>query len=378
MNQHLSHLSHLSADQISKCLIGDGTPEEAQHVAKCAACSAELASLESSFSQFRGTIRNWSGQISPQNSIREGLSMNYETHLERLLVPASVDLPWYKGIVISIKELVHPPKLPPLEITSKPVKVASLKGLYGGHETTAGIGSVIAHVAVVGLLLYVGTRPSVQRVVKEFVPLFAPDLKPLQPKPKIEESKGGGGSPQKTEVTKGELPKVAPKSFVPPIRPETDPKLAMNPTIMAPDLPNISSNNFGNPLAGLGIPSAGNGIGAGIGSGKGPGVGPGSGGGFGGLAYKIGGGVSAPVPTFRPEPEYSEEARKAKWQGAVLLELIVDANGVPQDIKVLRSLGLGLDQKAIEAVQKWRFKPGLKDGKPVPVSANIEVNFRLL
>jgi len=53
-------------------------------------------------------------------------------------------------------------------------------------------------------------------------------------------------------------------------------------------------------------------------------------------------------------------------------------NGVPQEIKVVRSLGLGLDQKAIEAVQKWRFKPGLKDGKPVPVSANIEVNFRLL
>ena len=95
-------------------------------------------------------------------------------------------------------------------------------------------------------------------------------------------------------------------------------------------------------------------------------------------AYKIGGGVSAPVPVFRPEPEYSEEARNAKWQGAVLLQLVVDENGVPQDIKVVRSLGLGLDQKAIEAVRKWRFKPGLKDGKPVPVSANIEVNFRLL
>jgi len=92
----------------------------------------------------------------------------------------------------------------------------------------------------------------------------------------------------------------------------------------------------------------------------------------------IGGGVSAPVPVYRPEPEYSEEARKAKWQGSVLLAIVVDENGVPQDVRVIRSLGLGLDQKAIEAVQKWRFKPGVKDGKAVPVFANIEVNFRLL
>jgi TonB family protein len=93
--------------------------------------------------------------------------------------------------------------------------------------------------------------------------------------------------------------------------------------------------------------------------------------------YRIGGGVSAPIPTLRPEPEYSEEARRAKWQGAVLLQVVIDENGVPQDIRVARSVGLGLDEKAIEAVQQWRFKPGLKDGKAVPVSANIEVNFRI-
>jgi periplasmic protein TonB len=78
------------------------------------------------------------------------------------------------------------------------------------------------------------------------------------------------------------------------------------------------------------------------------------------------------------EPEYSDEARKAKWQGTVTLQLVVDEHGLPQQIKVARSLGLGLDQKAMDAVSKWRFKPGLKDGKPVPVIATIEVNFRLL
>lgn len=376
MNPHLAR--HLTREQISKCLIGDAMPQESEHVSSCAVCRAEIARLESSFSQFRGSIRRWSDQEEQLSRVREVVTMNYENHLERLLIPASVDLPWYKGIVISVKELIHPPKLPPLEVTSKPVKLASLKGLYGGHETTVGLGSVIVHVAVVALLLFAGTLKPVQQAMKEFVPIFAPDLRPLQPKPKPEQSKGGGGSPQKTAETNGELPKVAPKSFVPLIRPQDDPKLALNPTIVAPDMPNINSPNYGNPLAGIGIPSAGIGIGTGIGSGKGPGVGPGSGGGFGGGAYKIGGGVSAPVPVYRPEPEYSEEARKAKWQGAVLLQLVVDENGVPQDIKVIRSLGLGLDQKAIEAVQKWRFKPGQKDGKAVPVSANIEVNFRLL
>jgi len=94
--------------------------------------------------------------------------------------------------------------------------------------------------------------------------------------------------------------------------------------------------------------------------------------------YRIAEGVSAPVPTYRVDPEYSEEARVAKWQGAVLLQVVIDPNGVPQNIQVVRPLGLGLDQKAIEAVQKWRFKPGVKDGQPVPVAANIEVNFRLL
>ena len=107
-------------------------------------------------------------------------------------------------------------------------------------------------------------------------------------------------------------------------------------------------------------------------------MGPGSGGGFGGGVYRIGGGVSDPVPIFKPEPEYSEEARKAKFQGAVLLAIVIDEQGRTRDIRVLRPLGLGLDEKAIEAVTKWRFRPSMKDGRPVPVMANVEVNFRLL
>ncbi len=87
--------------------------------------------------------------------------------------------------------------------------------------------------------------------------------------------------------------------------------------------------------------------------------------------------MTPPVPFYSPQPEYSEAASKAKFQGTVTLSVVVDASGQPTFIKVTRPLGLGLDQKAIEAVQNWRFKPGMKDGQPVPVQASVEVNFRL-
>jgi TonB family protein len=94
--------------------------------------------------------------------------------------------------------------------------------------------------------------------------------------------------------------------------------------------------------------------------------------------YRIGGGVSAPVPTYMPEPKYDEKASQAKIEGTVLLQIIVGEDGRAHNIKVTRSLDPGLDQKAIEAVEQWRFRPGEKDGKPVAVIASVHVNFRLL
>jgi TonB family protein len=84
------------------------------------------------------------------------------------------------------------------------------------------------------------------------------------------------------------------------------------------------------------------------------------------------------VPIYRPEPEYSEQARKAKIQGTVILHLEVDPTGHTRNIEMVRGLGMGLDEKAIEAVSKWEFRPGMKDGQPVAVAVTVEVNFRLL
>ena len=94
--------------------------------------------------------------------------------------------------------------------------------------------------------------------------------------------------------------------------------------------------------------------------------------------HRIGASVSGPKILYRKEPAYTEEARKAKVQGTVALSLVVDEQGVARDFKILAPLGYGLDEKAIEAVQQWKFQPGMKDGKPVSVFANIEVTFRLL
>ena len=329
-----------------------------------------------------------STQVADENvkGAQEASADNPDIHLQHLLAPP--EIPWYRTIVQNIKDIVSPPKLPLLEVTSKPVPIHELK-IYAGNEATAGISSLLIHVGVVALLFVLGSLKPVQDLAKKSVTLVAPNLSEYMSTPKKQTAGGGGGGGARMplDASKGKLPKPAPKQFTPPRVDPVEAKLQMPASIIAPeDIPNINAPNFGDIQSKLGIPSNGTGFGGGIGSGsgggvgpgRGGGVGPGSGGGFGGGAYRIGGGVSAPTVLSKVEPEYSEEARKAKWQGTVVLSCVVDDQGRPQGLKIVRSLGLGLDQKAIEAVEKWRFKPGMKDGKAVPVMATIEVNFRLL
>ena len=94
--------------------------------------------------------------------------------------------------------------------------------------------------------------------------------------------------------------------------------------------------------------------------------------------YKIGGEIKAPSVLHKVEPEYSEEARTARLQGTVIVQVVIGTNGVAGDSRIVKGLGLGLDEQAIEAISQWQFKPGVRDGQPVPVAATIEVNWRLL
>jgi TonB family protein len=214
----------------------------------------------------------------------------------------------------------------------------------------------------------------------------------LEPSKTVSGGGGGGGDRDKLQASQGRLPKQSMQQFTPPsvvVRNEA-PKLPMEPTVVIPPDVHIAQPNLpnlGDPLSHMpaSLPSNGTGSGGGIGegsgggvgSGTGPGFGPGHGGGTGGGAFRVGGGVSAPKIIYQPDPEYSEEARKAKYQGTCVLWLVVGADGKPREIRVQRTLGLGLDEKAIEAVKTWRFEPALKDGKPVAVQINVEVSFRL-
>ncbi len=299
---------------------------------------------------------------------------------------SKMEQPWFKSFAHNVRDLVRPPKLPPLEVTSKPVEVGSIWGAYGGGETKSGAVSLLIHVGVVVLMLLIFQSPTVRKKITDLGNIiYVPDYKPKMP-PAAQKAGGGGGGGQKmpVPVNHGAAPKFAPKQFIPPAEAVVKPKLPATPTITAP-APVIVADNYGDPMSkldplsgGPGAHGLGAGTGGGLGPGNGDGYGPGSGGGMGGGVYRIGGDVSAPILINKVEPEYSEEARKAKYSGTVLLSIVVDANGLPRDIHVIRPLGLGLDEKAIEAVMKWRFRPGLKGGHPVATQAQVEVNFRLL
>jgi TonB family protein len=278
------------------------------------------------------------------------------------------------------------------------VKVKDIWGDYN-YKKKGAIGTTMVHIAVIGALVFVSIagRQVVQKIQEDHVTLVDPDMSVVMPiSPKKNDTiggGGGGGDRDKLVAPKGKLPKQSMEQITPPamvIR-NDHPKLEVEPSVVIPPQVkiNMAANmpNLGDPMSKVptGPPSNGVGSGAGIGAGsgggvgvgEGPGVGPGRGGGIGGGVFRVGGGVSAPRALNTPDPDYSEEARKAKYQGTVVLWLIVDPGGRPRDVKVARSLGMGLDQKAIEAVRRWTFEPAMKDGKPVAVQINVEVNFRL-
>lgn len=309
--------------------------------------------------------------------------------LDAFLGKAFDEKPIWTGLWESIRDVFFPPKLPPLELTSKPIPVPDRMEVKA-NPWAIGIATTV-NLAIAAVVLFFVGRAVIQKVEKPAVENVevgayrAPRMKDLAG------GGGGGGSHSIIQASKGKLPKIEKVPITPPqVQTFEKPKIPMpsaidvQKNIQLPDnptMPNIGMKDGVNVVLSNGTGSSGgmgSGSSGGLGSGNGNGYGPGNGGNVGGGYYHVGGGISAPQPLNTVEAEFSDEARRAKYQGVVLIQMIVDAQGNPQNPRVIRPLGMGLDEKALEAVRKYRFKPAMKDGKtPVPVMITVEVNFRL-
>jgi protein TonB len=239
---------------------------------------------------------------------------------------------------------------------------------------------MVAHgvaLAALAWLTYAGTREASRAVV------------PLEEAQRIVwvampgPNGGGGGSkmtvpkppaptpPQaaKTPEAPAPTPVVVPEQITPPTPAPVEPQPATN--VVAET---ASSGAAGPPSA-----APGNGKGGGIGDGDGAGTGPGKDKGFGDGAYRSGNGVTSPVPTRRQTPNYTAEAMRARAQGIVLVECVVEPNGACGDVRVVRAFAppFGLDKEALDAAKLWRFRPGTRNGEPVPVLVNLEIEFSI-
>ena len=247
--------------------------------------------------------------------------------------------------------------------------------------------SIALHTAVIALLLIpISTAPTAH--VPRHEPLI---FHPVTLPPPIQASAGGGGGPHElTPVSQGSLPKIAPRPLLlPKLRPQETSALMIEPAVdlkfeIDPTLPKFAQ--LGSPWAPPGPPSNGNGKQGYQGDGGAGPVGPGNG--TKGIGPQSGPGInvrgancgqpSNPVLVYKVEPEFTEEARRARVQGSVMIKAVVSETGKVREPQVTRSLGMGLDERALEAVEKWRFKAGVKDCRAAPMSAWIEVHFHLL
>jgi TonB family protein len=310
-----------------------------------------------------------------------------------LLVAQPVPNHWIVSRLFgNLRDAFFPEELPPLELTSQPVPVADPLAVRRGKAST--ILSFLLHAGMIYGIVWLALQARKQIVAPQHAKItpieFRPFIPVTEPTPKPMGGGGGGGMHQVVEPSKGRLPRIAKTQVVPPqILVIDHPKLAVQPTVAIPQQVKIPDNkmpNIGVPQStqiavaaqGLGSGSGfGQGSGGGIGSGSGNGVGAGSGGGYGGGIMSVGGGVSAPQVIHSVDPEFTDEARREKYQGVVSIQLIVDRQGNPQNIHLARHLGMGLDEKAIEAVRQYKFRPAMYQGHPVAVQMEISVNFQL-
>ena len=277
-----------------------------------------------------------------------------------------------------VRGLLFPAKLPPLVLESRPIAVVDRMAMESNRSSTAY--AVAVHALAVFLIGFV-VRAQIRDVeqVHSSIRLVDPVLETMAKS--AERSGGGGGQPGEMPVSKGHLPQIAEQQVAPQMNPPLEqPKIAVEPTIDLQQNVRLADNlmpNVGMPMSVVAGTTLGGGTGSGIGTGDGPGLGPGSGGNTGGGVRRIGGSVTKPELVYSVEPEFSDEARRAKMSGDVDVYLWVDQHGNPTHVRVAHGIGMGLDERAVEAVKQYRFKPAMENGKPVAVEMYVVVNFQI-
>jgi protein TonB len=349
--------------------------------------------------------RNVSSPLMP-SKYGAGISENFKDFFSSRPVPkgptnSRLEVAWSSGIggfTERVKELFFPKKLAPLQVTSKPIKVKEIwsKDENFGWTQIISIGLHAGLILLLVVPLFTNMLPASTEAKNKGLDVTPLDVSPYMSKlpagAKQAGGGGGGGDRSITPATKGRAPKFQWTQFTPPeatIK-NPNPKLPMDPSLLGPPdlkVQNPPLTNMGDPLAASvtfsGGPGGGGGIGTGeaggIGSGSGGGLGPGEGGGTGGGAFRAGvNGVGSPACIYCPQPEYSDEARKAKYQGTVLLDVVVTADGRVLNPVVIKGPGLGLEEKAISQVRNWKMRPANgPNGKPVTCRVQIEVTFHL-
>lgn len=322
-----------------------------------------------------------------QESSRPDMPLGTDNHeLETLLGRALEEKSIWAGLIDNLRDAFFAPKLPPLELTSTPIPVpdrmTAKTNPWAVGTATIVNGGILALVLCFGLKVVVSPNPKLtlhSRVNLSDLNIFAPL------KAHAERGGSGSGANDLVDPIQGRLPKFEKTPLAPPQIPlienpklSIDPAIAMPPDVKLPDnptIPNIGVYRSPN----VSLLSGGPGTHGGIGTGSDDGIGSAKGNSYGANEgiYVPGGAVSAPIPIVTPEAEFSDEARRSKYQGVCMISIIVDAHGYPQNPRALQSVGMGLDEKALDAVGRYRFKPALKDGRPVPVRIAVAVNFRL-
>ena len=310
-------------------------------------------------------------------------------------LPLSDQRPWYRELPAQIQALLAAPKAAPARFDVRAADVPDIWQDYLPNPYSWANSLLIHLLALTAMLLpfaihYPISPVPLPKKIFDLTPLVL-TLPPLHGKADETHGGGGGGDRSPLPASRGALPPFARTQFTPPMVkiPNAAPVLPMAPTLIGPPelkLPAMKLDMpWGDPWGVKGPLSQGPGTRGGIGDGNGPGVGPGDGagagpgrdGGYGGDTFMVGGEVSAPVAIYSPEPAYSEEARKAKFQGIVLLWIVVDAQGIVRNVQIAKHLGMGLDEEAVKTVGTWKFRPAMRQGVAVPVQVQVEVSFRL-